>query len=205
MVRRHRLLFGAIVMSCVPGALHAASQNAIKLDIAHGPYVQAVTESSATIVWFTNRNCVSKVEYGPVDGNQVATAVSARHGLIDANTRIPRITLGGLEPGVRYAYRVVSTEIVKFDPYEVTFGDTISAGPYHVQTWNPRKEELSFCIVNDIHEKADRLDSLLNQVPLNTLDMVVQVDVSRDQLNVTVRKIDGQTVEAFFIKSRSTE
>ena len=90
-------------------------------------------------------------------------------------------------------------------PYEVTFGDTISAGPYHVQTWNPRKEELSFCIVNDIHEKADRLDSLLNQVPLNTLDMVVQVDVSRDQLNVTVRKIDGQTVEAFFIKSRSTE
>ncbi|HON90687.1 MAG TPA: hypothetical protein PK373_11185 [Sedimentisphaerales bacterium] len=94
---------------------------------------------------------------------------------------------------------------MKFDPYEVTFGDTISAGPYHVQTWNPRKEEFSFCIVNDIQEKADRLDSLLNQVPLNTLDMVVQVDVSRDQLNVTVRKIDGQTVEAFFVKSRSTE
>lgn|GEM_PF-5464457 len=44
--------------------------------------MQAVTESSATIVWFTKRNCVSKVGYGPVDGSQVATAVSARHGRV---------------------------------------------------------------------------------------------------------------------------
>jgi hypothetical protein len=205
MVRLHRLLLAAVAIAHVVGFPHAFSQDATKLDIAHGPYVQAVTESTATIVWFTNRNCVSKVEYRPVDGNQVATAISARHGLIDANTRIHRITLRGLKPGVRYAYRVVSTEIVKFDPYQVTFGDTITAGPYRVQTWDPQKDRFSFCVVNDIHEKADRLDFLLNQTPLDAMDLVVHVDVFWDQLNVTIRKIDGQTVDAFAVKPRSTE
>jgi 3',5'-cyclic AMP phosphodiesterase CpdA len=41
-----------------------------------------------------------------------------------------------------------------------------------VQTWNPQKAGFSFCVVNDIHENAARLDSLLNQVPLDRQDMV---------------------------------
>lgn len=173
MLRMRRLFVAAVVATCVLGLSPAFSQDTAKLDIVHGPYVQAVTDSSATIVWFTNKDCVSKVEYSPCDSNEVVTTLSSHNGLVDANTRIHRITLSDLQPGRRYAYHVVSTEIVKFDPYQVTFGDTISAGPYRVQAWNPQKEEFSFCIVNDIHEKADRLDSLLNQVPLDTLDMVV--------------------------------
>ncbi|MEN6335391.1 MAG: FN3 domain-containing metallophosphoesterase family protein [Phycisphaerales bacterium] len=151
----------------------AFSQDAAKLDIVHGPHLQAVTDSSATIVWVTNKSCVSKVEYEPCDSNEALTAVASRNGLIDANTRIHRITLSGLKPGVRYAYHVVSTEIVKFDPYAVRFGDTITAGPYRVQTWDSGKDRFSFCIVNDIHEKADRLGSLLDLVPLDAMDMVV--------------------------------
>jgi predicted phosphodiesterase len=165
-----------VVAACILGA-PAFSQDAAKLDILHGPYLQAVTESSATVVWFTSRNCVSRVEYAPQDalsgGNGVVTAVASRHGLVDANTKVHRITLSGLKPGAAYTYHVISTEIVKFDPYQIVFGDTITAGPYCVRTWNPQKDRFSFCIVNDIHEKADRLDSLLNLVPLDATDMVV--------------------------------
>lgn len=128
------------------------------------------------VVWFTNRNCVSRVEYAaadaPFDSNEVMIASASHHGLVDANTKIHRVPLTGLKPGGKYRYRIVSREIVKFDPYQVAFGDTIVEGSYRVQTWDPMKEELSFCVVNDIHENAARLDSLLNHVPLDTLDVV---------------------------------
>ncbi len=172
MVRVDRVFLAAIVAAYVFGSPCTFSQDAPKLDIIHGPYLQAVTDSSATVVWFTNKSCVSRVEYASEDSNKVVTAVAGRHGLIDANATVHRIPLTGLKPGTRYTYHVVSTEIVKFDPYKVLYGDTITSGPYRVQTWNPQKDRFSFCVVNDIHEKADRLDSLLNQVPLGAMDMV---------------------------------
>ena len=172
-----RWVFPAVfVVICIVGSPYAFAQDTDKLDIIHGPYLQAITESSAAVVWFTNKNCVSRVEYAPAaapcDGNETKVAFASHHGLVDANTRFHRIPLIGLKPGGRYRYRVVSREIVKFDPYEVVYGDTIAEGPYHVQTWNPQKAGFSFCVVNDIHENAARLDSLLNQVPLDRQDMV---------------------------------
>lgn len=173
MVRVHRVFLTAVVAAYIMWLPRAFSQDAPTLDITHGPYVQAVTESSATIVWLTNRNCVSRVEYAPADApNDVTTAIASHHGLIDANTALHKITLTGLKPGVRYTYRVVSREIVVFDPYKVVYGDTVMEGPYDVQTWNPGKDRFSFCVINDIHEKAAVLDSLLSQVPLDTMDMV---------------------------------
>ncbi|MGE5296783.1 MAG: metallophosphoesterase [Solirubrobacterales bacterium] len=172
MVRVHRTFLTTAVAVCALGATWALAGNVQKLDIVHGPYVQAVTESSAVVVWFTNKPCVSRVEYGPEDSNEVTTAVASRHGLIDANTTVHKIPLTGLKAGIRYRYRVISTEIVQFDPYKVVYGDTITAGPYRVQTWSPQKDKFSFCVVNDIHEKADRLNSLLSQVSLDTTDMV---------------------------------
>jgi len=172
MVRVPRMFLVAVAVVWGLGRPCAFSQDAEKLDITHGPYLQAVTESSATVVWFTNKNCVSRVEYAPADGNEVLTAVASHHGLIDANAGIHKITLTGLKPGIRYNYQIISKEIVKFDPYQVVYGNTVTAGPYRAQTWNPRKDGFSFCVVNDIHEKADRLDALLNQVPLAAMDMV---------------------------------
>lgn len=168
----HRVWLVAVAIICVWGVPHGISQGEEKLDIIHGPYLQAVTESSATVVWFTNKNCVSRVEYAPCASNEFRTVVASHHGLIDANARIHKITLAGLQPGISYNYRVTSREIVKFEPYEVVYGDTIAEGPYRVQTWNPRKDKFSFCVVNDIHGKADRLESLLDLIPLATMDMV---------------------------------
>lgn len=176
MVAIRRVFPVAAIVACVVMLPCAFAQDADRLDITHGPYLQAVTDSSAVVVWFTNRNCVSRVEYAPADApsdsDETKTAFGSHHGLIDANTTIHRVPLTGLKPGVRYEYRVVSREIVKFDPYEVTYGDTIVEGPYCVQAWNPQKEGISFCVVNDIHENVQRLDSLLNQVSLGATDLV---------------------------------
>ncbi len=176
MVRMRRVLPVVVVLTCVMGLPSALSQDVEKLAVTHGPYLQALTESSATVVWFTNKTCVSRVEYAPQeapsDSNAVRTAVASRHGLLDANAGLHKITLTGLKPGVTYKYHIISREIVKFDPYEVVYGDTLVEGPYRVQTWNPRKDGYSFCVVNDIHEKTDRLNSLLDMVPWETTDMM---------------------------------
>lgn len=150
------------------------------LAIVHGPYLQNITEDSVTIMWFTNKKCVSKIEYGTGDnfrtfpqwGSLVQTAVSSRHGLIDAYTISHSITISGLEAGKSYRYRVVSKEIVQFQPYEILYGTTVVSDIYHFQTLDPGAESFSFCTLNDIHENSGRLNSLLQQVPWDHIDLV---------------------------------
>jgi len=175
-VSMHRVFLAAVIGVCAVSLPCALAQDQEKLAVTHGPYLQGVTESSATVIWFTNKTCVSRVEYAPqgtsADSSAVMTAVAGRHGLIDASAGLQKITLTRLEPGVRYEYRIISREIAKFDPYEVVYGDTLIEGPYRMQTWNPRKSGYSFCVINDIHEKTDRLNSLLDMVPWETTDMM---------------------------------
>jgi len=157
---------------------HGAEDEA--LAIIHGPYVQNVTENSATIMWFTNKKCVSKIEYGTGDnfrtfpqwGSLLQTAVSSRHGLIDANTNSHSITVSGLEPGKAHRYRVVSKEIAQFQPYEILYGSTVVSDIYIFQTMDPGAESFSFCVLNDIHEDSKRLNTLLQQVTWEDIDLV---------------------------------
>ncbi len=207
-MKGHRKYWIAVVVFSATVLPGASAQEVEKLAITHGPYLQAVTETSATVVWLTNKNCVSRVEYtaGDLssDGNDATAVFASRHGLLNANTMIHKITLTNLKPGCAYEYRVVSREIVTFDPYAVVYGDVITAGPYQVQTCDPQKRQFSFCVVNDIHEQAQRLDSLLDMVSWDTTDLVFlngdMVDhwTRRDQvfdgfLDICVRRFAKET------------
>lgn len=150
------------------------------LAITHGPYLQNISDNSATIMWFTNKNCVSRVEYGtgenlltfPQWGSLVQTAVSSAFGLIEANTKNHKIVISNLEPGKSYRYRVISKEIVQFQPYEVLFGSTVAGDIFTFQTLNPLQESTSFYVINDIHEDAARLDTQIQSVSWDSIDMV---------------------------------
>jgi len=151
-----------------------------QLKITHGPYLQAMSENSVIIVWFTNKKCVSKVEYGtgentqnfPTYGSVVQTAKSSEHGLIDAFTTIHRISLTGLKPGTKYRYRVFSKEIVNFKPYEVTYGGSITSGVHKFETFDKNKSAFSFIVVTDIHENAERLEKMLKSISWNGVDLL---------------------------------
>ncbi len=150
------------------------------LAITHGPYLQNITENSATIMWFTNKNCVSRVEYGtgenlrtfPQWGSLVQTAVSSSFGLIEANIKNHKIVIRDLEPGKSYRYRVISKEIVQFQPYEVLFGSTVVGDIFTFKTLNPLQESTSFYVVNDIHDDAARLGTQIQSVSWDRIDMV---------------------------------
>jgi len=81
-----------------------------RLAIAHGPYLQQLTENSVMIVWFTNKASVSRVEYGTGDdfqtfpqwGSRVKTVTAVEHGLIDGYTTSHKILITGLQSGKMY-------------------------------------------------------------------------------------------------------
>ena len=105
------------------------------------------------------------------------TAYSSHHGLIDANSTIHKIDLNGLNPGQKYKYRILSTEILEFKGNRVLYGRTVSTNvyrsePFRFTTADPGKNNFSFSVVNDIHEHADKLENLLKTIPLQTMDMV---------------------------------
>ena len=151
-----------------------------KLSISHGPYLIDPGYNSITIVWLTNKNCVSWVEYCgdtnfgtfPIWGGYPKFAKSSQHGLIDANTKLHSIQLSDLEPGTKYKYRVVSKEILQFNPYEVLFGDSIVSDVFQLETLDSNKTNFSFAVTTDVHEQADVLDTLLQNIPTESLDMV---------------------------------
>ena len=150
------------------------------LEIIHGPYLQNLTSGEVTIIWFTNKKCVSSIEYStgenfstfPQWGGLLQTVQTSRHGLIEANTDRHKIQLQELTSGKKYRYRVVSKEILQFEPYEVIYGNTVVSDIYDFTTLDPAKDQFSFQVVQDIHDDSKRLDSLLQSISWDQMDMV---------------------------------
>ena len=151
-----------------------------KLSITHGPYLIEPGENSITVVWFTNKECVSWIEYCgddnfgvfPTWGGYPQIAKSSHNGLIDANTKMHSIRIVNLKPGIKYRYRIVSKEILQYDPYEVIYGDSVVDEVLEFETLNPEKRSFSFGVVTDLHERASMLDTLLQNNPTDSLDMM---------------------------------
>lgn len=139
--------------------------------IVAGPYLQEPSDTSMTVMWITDQNCTSWVEYGP-DDSLDQKAYRTRHGLIDACRTIHKVKIQGLAPGTSYRYRVRSKEIVDFKPYEVTFGDTVASKTFAFTTLSRDKEAFSFVVLNDIHEKNEILTSLVKMAEGKPYDLL---------------------------------
>lgn len=123
------------------------------------PYLQDLTGSSVSINFISSNNAYSWVEYGENDfGNK---AESTEDGFIQANNRLNKIRLKGLKSNTAYKYRVVSKEIVKFDPYDLVFGKTLLGEEKTFRTLDPHSDSVSCLIFNDIHDRPYSFSDLL--------------------------------------------
>jgi len=158
------LLFGTVAVLSPAGGE--------RLAVIHGPYLQNPSPSSMTIVWFTNKPSASWVEFGtgesrgtfPEFGSLISTAKPSRHGLITANETRHMVTIDGLKPGKSYPYRVIAREIVKFEPYEVVYGESVAGTMNEFRTLDLKTTAFQFDVFQDIHTDPLRLNVLL-QVP----------------------------------------
>jgi UDP-2,3-diacylglucosamine pyrophosphatase LpxH len=167
--------------------------------IIAGPYLQSPGDNTMTIMWITDKNSTAWVEYGakePLDHK----AVSTHDGLIDANTRIHKVTLSGLTPGTQYEYRVCSTEIVDFGPYSVTFGTTQTLAPATFKTLSKQMDKVSVAVMNDLHQSTPTMQTLWNLAKSAPPDLVFFNGDSLDYLeseNQIVRNLLQPITELF--------
>ncbi len=141
------------------------------VQIVAGPYLQSPSETSITVMWITDEKCTSWVEYGAAEPLK-QKAYHSEHGLIDADRTIHKIEITGLSPGQSYRYRVCSKEILKFEPYKVAYGDTVTSEFHTFRTLDRQKEKISFIVLNDIHERNVILESLLKMAKSQPYDLV---------------------------------
>ncbi|MBF9017883.1 MULTISPECIES: FN3 domain-containing metallophosphoesterase family protein [unclassified Oceanispirochaeta] len=140
------------------------------IKITAGPYLQIPSENSITVMWTTNHQAISWVEYGD---DFEYKAYPQHDGLIDMNEKIQKVELTGLESGKEYPYRVVSKEIKKFFPYSVLFGKTVVSEDFKFRTLNRRAENISFLVINDLHERHEYWGDIAEELKTDPVDFVV--------------------------------
>mgnify|MGYP003885838913 CR=1 FL=1 len=124
------------------------------------PYLQAPQPDSMTIMWITNELCYSWVEYNK-PGQLPQKAHESHFGLVNAYNRVNKVTLRNLKPGTEYEYRVFSRQILEFKPYKITYGETISSEPTRFRTPDPKALQVSWLVMNDIHDRPGSFADLM--------------------------------------------
>lgn len=140
----------------------------------HGPYLQELSEHAVTFVFTTSDKGFSWVEVKP-DGGEAERHYTVRNGLRDAYNTFNVIRVENLRPDTRYQYRLCSKQIADFQPYQVTFGDSIVSPWRRFSTPDPKATACSFIALSDMHQQPDKLGRLLNQAGVGSADMIFYV------------------------------
>ena len=152
-----------------------------KISITHGPYLQALHDTGVTIVWTTDKDAVGWVELAPDDSTHFYREerpkhFASSHGFKDVS-KLHKVTLRGLQPGVKYRYRVYAQEVTSHVGTNVQYGQVVATqvyqrAPLSFTTSRPDQSSLSFAIVNDIHGRNDVMKNLLGQLDWPETDLV---------------------------------
>ena len=152
-------------------SINVFSQTEFQITI--GPYLQQVTETEATIVWFTNNDAVSWIELAPDDSTHFYAKERPRYFQTHIGRKVIGTThtvrLTDLKQGTFYRYRIYSQEVFKENGYLVQYGKTAAtkifkSQPFKFKTLDTQKSAFSFVVVNDIHENNELLSSVLQDV-----------------------------------------
>lgn len=150
--------------------LQLAAQTSFGID--HGPYLQEVTETGATVVFTTSAKAFSWVEI-KLHGSESELpqrCYSSKDGLKAAYNTFNSVRIEALQPAARYDYRIVSKEMKDFQPYKVTFGDSIASEWFTFRTTDPHQQGANIFVTSDMHGDAQKLETLLNKADWPSCD-----------------------------------
>lgn len=156
------LTLGAATLLAPSQTMANLPAQADEFAIAAGPYLQTNFGNEMTILWLTNKAATGWVIYGE-DANKLDQKAygKAELGLKSANTKLNAVTLKNLNPGKTYYYRVFSKEIKDFQPYKLTYGNTIQTEIENFTNTHTTKSEVSFLMLNDIHDRPQSIPLLV--------------------------------------------
>ena len=123
-----------------------------------GPYLQAVTENSAYIVWLTDKNCEGWVE---VKGKGFKGTFSASQNGIKLVKRNHQIPITGLSAGQQYEYKVFAKEPKSGKVISQSLNSKGEKLTFITRDRN--KKEFSFLMLTDIHYNRANKDEQIFQ------------------------------------------
>ena len=141
--------------------------------IEHGPYLQNVTEDKATVFFTTSSPSFAWIEVESDGWVEPRRFANSEAGLLDAYTKNYSIEINGLERGKQYRYRIVAKEMKEFRPYKITYGDSIATEWERFYTTDSKAKECSFVIINDGHDNAGKVRTLLEKSQLSSANAVI--------------------------------
>ena len=150
--------------------------------IVAGPWLEFSGDGGITVSWMTDRPTMGWVEYGPTLPSEASRrktpnvsqrAQTFRYGLNDADSRVHRVTLAGLQPGATIPYRVVSRDTRAIEPSSAHLGAKVASATFTFTAPDPHAEEVSFVLFSDLHEQFNLLPDLLKAVDIKKRAFVV--------------------------------
>ena len=169
------LLLGLMLLFCV-------SAKGIK--VTHGPWICDMDSTGVTIVWVTDVPGISYVEMATDSTDHFYSKTRKRYYAAEAGRRILTdsvhcVRIRGLKPDSKYRYRVVTQALKDWcnDDW-VTLGglawsDVWKKKPYEFKTHPAKPREITFLVLNDIHERPQFMKELCKNVDLKKLDFVL--------------------------------
>jgi len=162
--------FVIFLFICTQISIAVLGQKRSSEKISHGPWIQNLTDNSVTIMWITSNPSVPGIMLGS-DTNKLELIYNSTDGMINAGDTLQKIRITGLEPGKKYMYRVYSRQIDVFEPYKITYIDTIISEIYSFSTLSPRSETTRFIVFNDVHNNSTKMAGYLRNMDINNQDI----------------------------------
>ncbi len=162
--------------------LFAVGAKAIK--VTHGPWICDMDSTGTTIVWVTDVPGMSWVEIAPDSADHFYGRARQRYYDVLAGRKVltdsvHRVRIEGLKPDTKYRYRVFTQEVAewRYDDW-VTLGKTACTDvwrgkPHEFKTFSAKPREVTFLVLNDIHERAQFMKDLCKNVDFKKLDFVL--------------------------------
>ena len=162
--------------------LFSVGAKAIK--VTHGPWICDMDSTGTTIVWVTDVPGMSWIEIAPDSADHFYGRARQRYYDVLAGRKVltdsvHRVRIEGLKPDTKYRYRVFTQEVAewRYDDW-VTLGkpactDVWRGKPHEFKTFPAKPREVTFLVLNDIHERAQFMKDLCKNVDFKKLDFVL--------------------------------
>ena len=164
-------------------ALLCGVSSAQAIKIIHGPYLQAVSATEATIIWVTDVDALSWVEVAPEDGKHFYYKDRQKFYQTHFGKRVigtlHQVRVTGLEAGTKYRYAIASKEVLAQQGNRIHYGNIVSTNVYRkgaqtIPTLDPKKESIELVVMNDVHAKIEKMEAYLTHCfDKNRTDMVI--------------------------------
>ena len=143
-------------------------------EFLYGPYVQAITEDSAYIVWVTDKATYGWVEVKGEGEKKPVTYIESNLGL-KYNRRVHRVPVKGLKAGTLYEYTIFAQQEEKGGTLSrpISLDKNVRGNALTFRTNDRSKEAISFMVTADTHYNATRFDELYTLDRIKDKDFVI--------------------------------